>query len=489
MTTMLERVTMAYRQLATTGKAISHHPELAGRVHLYSNLNSAVNQQMNDFADYGSVYEVYAWVRKAVSVISENVSALPVIVVDKDEQGIDAHPLTELMAYGNDTQTGSDIWALWCVHMLLGGEGPIEFVPDSRGRPVEMWNRRPDFVSIIPDLSREEFPSVFEYRYSELAGGKDGRAIPLDAMLFTKFPNPLNKWRGLAPITAVREGVTIDLFAQNWSKLFLKNNARPDFAIVAPQGITPTEKERYLADFLRKGQGNPHLPVVLEDGVTDIKTFSFAPKDIEWLEQRRFSRDEVGAVFGVPDEIMGYGKDTYENFQTALEVLWTLTIVPLVRRRDEALNKHFRRASGVLRPGEKIQTDLSGVDVLNEDLLPKVEMAGKLWALGVPWNVIDERLNLGFGEIPGGEVGYVPSSFVPVGQEQRARQDEVRRFRAWAGKRKNPDPSDFKSEILSKADKAALLAEVTQEQENFIYSETEKRAMIEAAARIVSRGG
>ena len=57
-------------------------------------------------------------------------------------------------------------------------------------------------------------------------------------------------------------------------------------------------------------------PVVQEEGVTDIKTFYFVHKDIEWMEQRRFDRDEVAELFGVPDEIMGFGRDTYENFET-----------------------------------------------------------------------------------------------------------------------------------------------------------------------------
>ena len=484
MSGFLDGIVAQYRRLAGV-KAISHLPELAGRVHVYSNMAGAADTALDEFADYARVYGVYAWVHKAVKVIADNVSALPVLVVDGAGKGVGGHPVGELLAYGNDTQTGADVWALWCVHMLLGGEGPVEFVPDGRGRPVEMWNRRPDHLAVIPDMSRPDFPAALEYRYAELRPA-DGRTIPVDRLLFSRFANPLNVWRGLAPIAALREGIAIDLFAQNWSKSFLKNNARPDFALVAPQGITPTERERYLAEFLRKGQGNPHLPVVLEEGITDIKTFSFAPKDIEWLEQRRYSRDEVGAVFGVPDEIMGYGKDTYENFQTALAVLWTLTLVPLVQRRDAALQKFCQRA-GLLRAGERVETDLSGVDALNEDLKPKVEIAGKLWTLGVPWNVIDERLGLGVGPVPGGEVGYLPTSVAAVGQaaaqaaaqagaEEQARAVEVRRLRTWAGKRKNPDPAEFASALLSEAEKAAVVAEVSGGANFFLRGATTHKA-------------
>lgn len=277
--------------------------------------------------------------------------------------------------------------------------------------------RRPDRVSVVPDATRLEYPTAIGYLYeSEEALGQ---TLTIDAqyMVFDKFYNPLNPWRGLAPIHAVREGITIDLFAQAWSKSFLHNNARPDFAIIAPQGITQSEKNDYESRFLarHKGVENAHLPVILEAGVTDIKTFSFAPKDIEWLAQREMSRDEVGAVFGVPDEIMGYGKDTYENFQTALKTFWTLTLAPLIRRRDTVLTHHFRRY-GWLAPTERVDTDLSDVGELQDDLTPRVELAIKLWDRGVPMDRADEIFGLGIGPTPGGNIGYLPSSLVPIDQ-------------------------------------------------------------------------
>jgi hypothetical protein len=41
------------------------------------------------------------------------------------------------------------------------------------------------------------------------------------------------------------------------------------------------------------------------------------------------------------------------------------------------------------------------------------------------------------------------------------RETERKRFRAWARKRKNPDAAAFKSELLSDAEKEALLGETS----------------------------
>lgn len=413
---MLARVRDQYQSLtrprSALGKAISHHPELEGRVHVYRQGANHIVQAMDNFADYAAVYSSYAWVQKAIAKIAENLAGLPVRVVDSKDKPIAGHPLTELFAYVNDEQTPLDLWSSYTIYMMLGGEAPYEIVPDTLNRPIEIWIRRPDRVAVVPDASRLIYPTAVGYIYES----EEALAAPIEIearwMVHDRFFNPLNSWRGLAPINAVREGVTIDLFAQAWSKSFLKNNARPDFAIIAPQGITKSEKDRMEEQFTLKHRGadNWHLPAILEEGVTDIKTFSFPPKDLEWLEQRKFSRDEVGAIFGVPDEIMGYGKDTYENFQTALEVFWTLTMQPFARRRDVTLTHHFTRYGLGLRSGERFDTDFSEVGVLQEDLTPKAELARKFWDMGTPFNRIDEMLKLGVGPIPGGEIGYLPKS-------------------------------------------------------------------------------
>lgn len=396
-------------------KDVPYHPELAGRVHLTSQQASEQVRPLDDYEDYARVYGSYTWVRKAIGRISEALKPLAVQVVDGDGEVVQGHPLSEVLAYANDEMGSPEMWERWVTHMMLAGEAFFEIVPDGRGEPVELWPRRPDEISVLPDESAERvlYPRAAGFRY-----GDSEVVIEPEAMFRSRFYNPLSVWRGLAPIAAVREGVTIDLFAQAWSKLFLKQGARPDYALITPEGLTSTEKEELETKLMLKfsGSENWHRPILLEQGVTDIKAFSFAPKDIEWLEQRKFSRDEVAAIFGVPDELMGYGRDTYENFWTAYRVFWLLTVKPLCDHRDVALQHHFSRVRPMLKPGERVQTDLTGVGVLQEDVAPKIESASQLWGMGVPFNTIDERLGLGIGEVPGGDVGYLPFSVMPVGQ-------------------------------------------------------------------------
>jgi HK97 family phage portal protein len=221
------------------------------------------------------VYSAYAWVKKAVSLIADNIASLPVRVVDGNDKELLSHPLSLLLANVNDEDAPAQLWRAYTVNMLLGGETFYQFVPDGRGRPAEIWMRRPDQIAVLPDVSRLNYPTAAAYQFT----GEDNQTIDIspDQMAHDKFYNPLSPWRGLAPIHAAREGITIDLYARAYRKLFFRSSARPDYAIIAPQGITETEKNRTLSEILRQHQGTEkaHLPLILEQGVTDIKVLSF----------------------------------------------------------------------------------------------------------------------------------------------------------------------------------------------------------------------
>jgi len=396
------------------GKAISHHPELADREHVYSSGGKAVAQISGDFESYARVYEVYAWVQKAVRKYADAIAPLPVRVVDGAGKAIEAHPVSELLAYVNPDTSPVDLWNAYCVQKLLGGETFHELRDSRAGVPVELWPRRPDLVDVVPDVAEPHFPRVAGYVYDE-------REVPFENVVHDKFYNPRQPFRGLAPAGAVRQGITIDMFAQAWSKGFLRGGARPDWALVAPEGLTTTERQDYYQriDESHAGTENAHKPIVLEEGVTDIKTFSWSPVDIQWLEQRKFSRVEVAAVFGVPGEIMGWGEaNTYENMDQAHLWFWKLTLLPFLMARDAAITAFFSRVRPLLARSERVATDTSSVAALQENIADKADAAKIFWSMGYPLNLIDDRMGLGFGPVPGGDVGFVPVGVMSIEQAQ-----------------------------------------------------------------------
>jgi HK97 family phage portal protein len=389
------------------------HPEIRDRVHLMTGSGAeAASQSVYSYLSAITDYERHVWVRKAVLVIAQIFSALPLRVKRGSEQ-LSEHPLIGLLSNPNEKTSAADLWLQWVIDMELGGEEFWEFTRKPNGEYAEIWPRLPHTVSIVPDSGMVRYQVVSKYVVDDQKGPAYG--LPPEEMLHFKFFNPRNPWRGIAPITAIRTSILIDVMAQAWSHLFFKKSARPDYALIAPQGLTPREREELELKLEQKfgGVDKAHKPIVLEEGVSDIKILSFPPKDMEWLEQRNMSREEVGSIFGVPDEIMGWGRDTYENFDTAERVLFTLTIQPLAGHRDIAVTKFFQKA-GVLQPDESVVTDWSNVSALQQSLAEKLSQAQILFGMGYPQNVINERLGLGLPVLQGGEMGYLPIGLIPT---------------------------------------------------------------------------
>lgn len=380
------------------------HPELTDRVPMMRS-NGGEMWVTSDYP-YKMAANDHAqnvWMGKAVKLVSDAVAPIPLQVTAKGKL-VDV--VVPLFAKPNDTEASADVWRAWAVSMMLGGECGLEVVKAKDGRSmVEWWVRTPDTLQVVPDQTRKRYKAVAGYIIDDNEG--DPYTLTPDEFIHFKFYNPRNTWRGVSPFIASRLSMRIDRHAREWARDFFENSARPDFAVIAPQGTTKEERKQMLAEVLAMYQGSQNGAIVLEEGMTDIKPLSFNPKDINFIEQREMSRDEVAAAAGIPDILMGFGNDSYDTPDkrtNAEATMWSLTIKPLLDYRDQVLTAFFQRA-GVLKEGQEVKSDLTGVTALKGDFTTKLQQAALMNALNVPFNKIDQVLELGIGAIPGGETG------------------------------------------------------------------------------------
>jgi len=200
-------------QRAMTQRAISHRPDLAGRVHILSARGDDIQApSMADYSDYASVHEQHVWFYRGLKVLGDNFAPLVTRVVRGEEgEPVDNHPLTLLFDEVNDQYGQNELKSQWLTSMVFSGESFMEIVSGERNRaPMGFWSRRPDRISVIPDATRPAYPLVIGYRWSDNENSDmDWEA---DEMVMWKFHNPLNPWRGLSMIGAARHSLTIDIF-------------------------------------------------------------------------------------------------------------------------------------------------------------------------------------------------------------------------------------------------------------------------------------
>jgi hypothetical protein len=136
--------------------------------------------------------------------------------------------------------------------------------------------------------------------------------------------------------------------------------------------------------------------------------------EMDFINSRRMTREEICAVFGVPPVLVGIlDKATYSNYETAREVFYQDTIIPFLSNVQDGLTL------GLLGPDSTIAVafDTAAIELLNTITKEVADTASVFWQMGVPFNVLNKRMRLKFPEFAGDDVSYVngePASLVNV---------------------------------------------------------------------------
>jgi HK97 family phage portal protein len=181
--------------------------------------NSALIQQ------YSKSLYVFAAINKIATKISGIDLKLFEITNSKGElKEYPSHEILDLLYRPNPFQTRSEFWKITTINKKLTGEAFWLKIRDTREKVVELWNLRPDLVTIIAD----ETNFIKRYEFDKLDGSPKSIFEPQDIIHF-KEPNPLDMYRGLSPLLPAQSRIQTEDFATSYQRDFFANNARPDF--------------------------------------------------------------------------------------------------------------------------------------------------------------------------------------------------------------------------------------------------------------------
>jgi hypothetical protein len=135
--------------------------------------------------------------------------------------------------------------------------------------------------------------------------------------------------------------------------------------------------------------------------------------------------EDILAVLKVPKtEVFKYDDVRKETAEVQDRALWTKNLVPhAMYLEDELWASLFSRKLHAKVWG---LFDMSQVHALQDNINTKTDTATKLFALGVPLNAINERLDLGLEPVPWGDVGFLPFSLTPIGDAPPPPEDDLR---------------------------------------------------------------
>jgi len=365
---------------------------------------------------YGSSAIVYA----CINEIAKAIGGLQWLVQTRrggQWRELDEHPLLTLLARPNPMQGGGRFFEATVGYLMISGNNYIERVGPGTGAgrfaraPRELYALRPDRMTVVPG-DQTNIVSRYEYR----AGGAVVE-LPAPLVLHQKLFAPIDDWYGLSPLQVLARTVDTDNTAINWNYSLLKKGARPSGALVTQKSLRDDQFKRLRAeidsDFI--GSERAGYPMLLDGGL-DWKEMGLSPKDMDWLESRRMSKQDVAMGLGVMAELIGLKEATYENRREAKRAFYTETVLPLADFLTDDLNNWL-----VPLYGERIRLayDRDAIEALQED-------RDKLWSRikdAKHLTVNEKRVATGYDERPDGDVLLVGFSDVPLGEAGKTGTD------------------------------------------------------------------
>lgn len=362
-------------------------------------------------------YKASTWVYSCVSRIAKTAASVPWKVYRETDEGYEEvpnHPLELLLKSPNPYMSGQDLFERMVGHLYLGGNAILSKVRVNN-IVAELWPVMPD--GITPIAGTGEFITRYEY---EANGHKYD--IPPEDILHFMFINPSDFYWGLAPLQAVAKSVDTDSEMIEWQKVSLQNRAITDGVFSFKQPLTRDQwkEAREMVREQHQGYNGARTPWIL-GGEASWTPMSMSPAEMDFIQSRNFTREEICSVFNVPPPMIGlYENATLNNIETARKIFWLDTMIPLLEDLKSSFNLGLTPEFG---DDIILGYDVSNVQAIQDNYDEKVSTAKTLWAMGIPFNEINQRLELGFDEIEGGEVGYLPLNLMIAGTTPTANED------------------------------------------------------------------
>ena len=354
-------------------------------------------------------------VMSCVAILSEDVAKLPGHVYRRRTDGgkeiVKRHPLNRILRKPNDLQTWFEFCEMIIACLLLRGNAYAAIIRNGRGEPLAMIPVNPDWVTLLEAPDGTLFYNIArntQYLRAALSTLPD--RVAQEDVFHLRWLS-LSGTAGLSRIGLVRETIALGLVQEKHAAALFGNYARPGGVLETDKKIGKIAHAR-LKEQAQSGFSNENVGkiMVLEEGLK-WKQLTMTSVDAEFLESRRFTKEEIAAIFRVPPHKLGIpAAGTGTNHVQADQDYVNNVVTSLVERLEAKLDDVFGLDS------EELFTEFDVDRFLRADIMTRLT-AKRVAVLGMIMKPNEARRSEGLGDADGGDKLYQPTNMAPIGFE------------------------------------------------------------------------
>jgi len=281
---------------------------------------------------YAAIYRQQPAVRTVVSFLARNLAQLGLHtykrMADNDRRRLTDHPVAQLLSRPNSRTTMYRlIFALVADRAIYDDAYWLKVAADDDGPPIALRRIPPWRMEARgPDWTDAE-----GYRLHGTSGYVD--LSPEQVVHFRGY-NPDDGRIGCSPIEALRQVLAEEYAATQWRSQMWSNGARvsgylkrpssaPEWSKQAKDRFRDSWQAQYTGDGPQAG-GTP----ILEDDM-DFIPATINPRDAQYIESRKLTREEVAAEYHVAPPLVGIlDHATFSNIREQHKQLYQDTLGP-----------------------------------------------------------------------------------------------------------------------------------------------------------------
>ena len=349
--------------------------------------------------DYLKQNEISLYVNKAIKKRAEKVAQTDWVIKKGDKVIDEKNEWLDLINKPNDFFSGAEFWELYQRYKDITGSAFIWKESGIGKVPKALHLLRPDLVEV-----KIVEGAIVGYKFSKHGGGFTN--YKPEEIIYSFYPDPINQLMGESIMKAgariIDTGVQIDEYQNS----ILKNGGKIEGVFkVKSERITEEQLDDIKTQYQQKyGAARKSGEPLFLSGDMDYENMGLTPSELNYLETKKMTLNDIVIMTGVPKSILGSVDDVkYSNSETSEITFMKHTIKPLVMNLSGVLN-HF-----LLPEGEELDF-IDPVPENKEEIRKDIETGREANALTI--NEIREKL--GFDPINGGDVIYAPINQMPL---------------------------------------------------------------------------
>jgi HK97 family phage portal protein len=320
-------------------------------------------------AEYGSYLTTSNPIYTCATIRADALGTLKFVAFNEDEDGrrekVGRSEVTSLLRKVNPFWTMNRLLVMTELSMCIWGRcyWAVERGGSTMGKPSEIWWLKPSKVSVVPHAVK--YIEKFEYG---VAGENQPLVFLPHEVVWFRFPNPLDEFGALSPVSAARLGADVASAAgkSNW-QLFRQGYQMG--GVVSPKAgryFTPEQATDLEKDLDRRFRGvdRAHRWGVLRYEM-ELKEMGVTPKDAEFLGALQWGLEEACRAYKVPLDMVG-GQRTYENVRASDRAFWMRAMWPEAEFIGSEVTEQLLPMFGAGAP-DLVALDLSHVPALQEE--------------------------------------------------------------------------------------------------------------------------